>query len=576
MSKKVQPTLAHFNFQRFIRTPKGTDFEVKIPNFAKEKNVVCCSCKRKFSNEQYLKQHKETSKKCSSSIAFGPQQETLSVTPCSTGTFRATDESATSTAPDTVTGLHSGPKEKSKLDKGTNKKQQSGKRRSYTMCFKAKVIKELNNLPCSQKGKLQIIANLHHVSRGLVCKWKKDEAKIMKAWEESRSKLLGGRRQNGSRSTRSRRKIRQPAKSRFQLAEEKTKEELLIARGKGAKVGDRWIRTRMRKYIRKFYGNKKADSFRASPNWMFSFKKRHGISLRRKTNKKKQGSQEMLPVIQAFHQQLRRDLNSCRRRTNMVNHKKWGRWVPERRFNVDQVPLPFVVDQGMTYELKGSTSVWISQPASGLDRRQCTLQLCIQPTEKQNVPPAIIFRGKGNVKPAELQSYDKRVHIYWQDNGWMDSAVATQWVKNTFAPAIDKSQENVLFLDNLSCQCTQDFHSICRKEANTLAYPLPPSVTDKLQPVDAGEGYMIKKLIGCQLDSYLENDENFERWCGQGFSASERRILLTKWVGQAWNDMQQYKNFRQRLFQKTGLLMTAEEGEEDKLINPQGYKDYKF
>ena len=72
------------------------------------------------------------------------------------------------------------------------------------------------------------------------------------------------------------------------------------------------------------------------------------------------------------------------------------------------------------------------------------------------------------------------------------------------------------------------------------------------------------------------NDENFERWCGQGSSASERRILLTKWVGQAWNDMQQYKNFRQRLFQKTGLLMTAEEGEEDKLINPQGYKDYKF
>ena len=40
--------------------------------------------------------------------------------------------------------------------------------------------------------------------------------------------------------------------------------------------------------------------------------------------------------------------------------------------------------------------------------------------------------------------------------------------------------------------------------------------------------------------------------------------------------MQQYKNFRKRLLQKTGLLMTADEGEEDKLINPQGYKDNKF
>lgn len=402
----------------------------------------------------------------------------------------------------------------------------------------------------------------------------KDEEKIMKAWEDSKSKILGGRRQNGSRSTRSRRKIRQSGKSRFQLAEEKTKEELLIARGNGAKVGDRWIRTRMRKYIRKFYGDANADSFKASPNWMFSFKNRQGISLRRKTNRKKEGSNKILPIIQAFHQQLRRDINSSRGRTNMEKHKKCGKWMPKRRFHVDQVPLPFVVDQEMTSDVTGSTSVWISQPASGLDRRQCTLQLCIQPTELQNVPPAIIFCGKGKGKPAEFQSYDKRVHVYWQDNGSMDGTVA--WMRNTFAPAIDKSKENVLFLDNLACQCTKDFHSLCREEANTLVYPLPPSVTGKLQPVDAGEGYMIKKLIGRQLDSYLESDENFERWCGQGYSASERIILLTKWVGQAWTDMQKYPNFRQRLFQKTVLLMTAEEGEEDKLINPLGYKNYTF
>ena len=77
----------------------------------------------------------------------------------------------------------------------------------------------------------------------------------------------------------------------------------------------------------------------------------------------------------------------------------------------------------------------------------------------------------------------------------MDSTVATQWVKNTFAPAIDKSQEIVLFLDNLSCQCTKDFHSICREEANTLVYPLPPSVTDKLQPVDAGGHWLSTGFI---------------------------------------------------------------------------------
>ena len=32
-------------------------------------------------------------------------------------------------------------------------------------------------------------------------------------------------------------------------------------------------------------------------------------------------------------------------------------------------------------------------------------------------------------------------------------------------------------------------------------YPLPQVVTDNIQPVGAGEGYMMKKLIGRQLDS---------------------------------------------------------------------------
>ena len=57
----------------------------------------------------------------------------------------------------------------------------------------------------------------------------------MKAWEDSRNRVLGRRRQNGSRSARSRRKICQPGNIHFQLAEEKTKEELLIARGKDVK-----------------------------------------------------------------------------------------------------------------------------------------------------------------------------------------------------------------------------------------------------------------------------------------------------------------------------------------------------
>ena len=117
------------------------------------------------------------------------------------------------------------------------------------------------------------------------------------------------------------------------------------------------------------------------------------------------------------HRQLRKDIQSRRRRHGLVQYDdKWGRWMPSRRFNVDQVPCAFVIDQSSTYDERGSKSVWISQPGNGLDKRQCTLQICICPEDDQPVPPAIIFRGKGNVSQKEKDAYEagSRTHLLQQ------------------------------------------------------------------------------------------------------------------------------------------------------------------
>eukprot|EP00794_Sanderia_malayensis_P006604 gene6604-7351_t len=72
----------------------------------------------------------------------------------------------------------------------------------------------------------------------------------------------------------------------------------------------------------------------------------------------------------SFLKTLRRSLKTSRQRnTNAQVDPKWGRWLPENRYNVDQVPLPFVVNQGKTYADKGSKQIWVSQPTSGLDKR---------------------------------------------------------------------------------------------------------------------------------------------------------------------------------------------------------------
>ena len=159
----------------------------------------------------------------------------------------------------------------------------------------------------------------------------------------------------------------------------------------------------------------------------------------------------------------------------------------ENRWNVDQVPLPFICNQDKTYAEVGDGPVWIRQPGSGLDNRQATLRLCIRPSSEQTVKPAIVFNGLSNISPLERSQYDKRVNVYFQHHAWMDIAINMQWTKQTFLPGLkDKSHESVLFCDNVNFQTLKEFYELCKSEGNTVVYLLPNDQTDKVQPIDQG------------------------------------------------------------------------------------------
>ncbi len=81
------------------------------------------------------------------------------------------------------------------------------------------------------------------------------------------------------------------------------------------------------------------------------------------------------------------------------------------------------MDQKTTYEIdiptkeKRSHRVWVSNPGPGLEKRQCTLQLCFSPVVKQPERIAVIFRGTGKRISADvLAAYHKDVDIYCQAN----------------------------------------------------------------------------------------------------------------------------------------------------------------
>lgn len=104
-----------------------------------------------------------------------------------------------------------------------------------------------------------------------------------------------------------------------------------------------------------------------------------------------------------------------------------------------------------------------------------------------------------------------------------------------------------------------------------------------LQPIDAGIGSTLKRIMGFVQDEWLESDENLRAWEGDPdatvkLDASARRILITRWAGEAWERLTtepHYKDSFYDCFARTGAGLTAD-GTDDELIIPcKGLKDYK-
>lgn len=104
-----------------------------------------------------------------------------------------------------------------------------------------------------------------------------------------------------------------------------------------------------------------------------------------------------------------------------------------------------------------------------------------------------------------------------------------------------------------------------------------PGATYICQPVDAGYVELLKVKIRQEHYTWLDSDENTNKWYGldQIVSASDRQILLTHWVGQAYKSLTgtTFDHYCHHLFQKTGCLLTAD-GIDDDLDQPKGHPSY--
>ena len=132
----------------------------------------------------------------------------------------------------------------------------------------------------------------------------------------------------------------------------------------------------------------------------------------------------------------------------------------------------------------------------------------------------------------------------------------------------------LLTLDNLDGQLQLGFANALRR-GGCLRWMLPPDCTDLTQPVDAGIGLMLRLEIGRQCDKWMWVDANLERWEGS-MTASERRVLMTEWVGEAWKVVMSKHSSLFSSYERVGGLMTADSSEDDKIKIEGLVGPYKF
>ena len=94
-----------------------------------------------------------------------------------------------------------------------------------------------------------------------------------------------------------------------------------------------------------------------------------------------------------------------------------------------------------------------------------------------------------------------------------------------------------LWITNLEGQKPEPFKDAVSASNGLVWYGLA-NATDIWQPVDAGYGKILKSLIKQHSFEWLDDDDdNRDCWYENSvFTSSEKRILITKWVGMAYRE----------------------------------------
>ncbi|KAF3924499.1 hypothetical protein ABW20_dc0105467 [Dactylellina cionopaga] len=348
-------------------------------------------------------------------------------------------------------------------------------------------------------------------------------------------------------------------------------------RAKGLPIKRSWFVITARNIYSELYPNIEPDNrFKFSRGWFNRFKYRRRISLRAITNQAQEIPENHRALIELFHDFIRRhaaneaqtleDESVQFTPITKDRYRDIGRFSLANIANMDQTPLQFEFISGKTktYEMTGAKTVWSRSKGSGLDKRQATVQLCIFADGVPRIKPLIVFKGQGTrLLPAEKNKYDKRVSVVFQENAWVDEVVTKHWLVNLWKPAAfdpingfrNNKESRLLVFDAHRAQKTEAIRNLLH-DLQTIAAIVPPGCTSLVQPLDVSINKPFKDYVAEASHRHFE--ENIDQWETEKFTAGQRRVLMTTWVGEAWERMCKSTDTIKRSFQKCGITVAID------------------
>ena len=285
---------------------------------------------------------------------------------------------------------------------------------------------------------------------------------------------------------------------------------------------------------------KTGQRWKPSGRWIRSWFHCRGWKPRKATKKRSLTPAQDSAAMQKFLDKLRYVLQQQPPTTEGASDSEaaafdpsWGFYDARRRFNRDQIGLQFDFSgEPRTWcapeERTGCVAVTTGPPK--WSKRYCTWDMTYSADLTGPQPPAVLyFPGKGRVSDVEKLSYHPDTRIIWTPKGYLNSEANEAWCnmwtswkrENLDAPV-------VLTLDNVACQRKRSFQRRLLRTGTTVVHG-EPNATHVWQAIDRHIGRMQKKMLAdTQLD-YLSDRDNFRGF--SKLSASDRRILLSHWVG---------------------------------------------